>query len=198
MADESTTPEEPTTLRDKIREANRLLAKPPSRAQISAPRRNFTFEPKIPGVPRTQREPNPGFNSDPEYTAASQAHYDFQQGELEDYGIALAQYQDALKLHASNIKQGIDSEPPIPPKMPTAPPESKVIRTPSEARRWYKSLSRAQSISISRAGLDRQASGATGSKFDTESVTTQQLSSEELRKRQEEALERRFGQTPLN
>jgi len=176
-----------TSLRQKISDANQESGPPKSDA--ATPRRNWTFEPKIPGVDRTVREPNPGFNSDPEYTAASKAAYEFQTTEMADYDIALADYQRDLALHSSNVKQGIASEAPIAPIRPTPPIEAKVIRQPNEARRWYKALGRAQAIRTTRTGLDKQASGVRNT-----DARASVLSSDELIKRQEAAAERRKQQ----
>jgi hypothetical protein len=147
------------SVRQQLKQANKDFQRTRRTSQAASPRRKWVFEPKLTGVPRVVRDPNPGYNSDPIYTAASQAHYNFQNTTMADYEAQKEGYDYLLKEH----NEGRGPHPGMPPVMPEAPAEAKAIRAPSEANRWRRARDRAISISQARSGVARQFSGRTGS-----------------------------------
>lgn len=101
------------------------------------------------------RQPNPGFNSDPIYTAASKAYYDYT-SKMED---ATNEYNEHLDYAKDKILSGGDIDTTLP-KMPELPAETKAIREPSPQKKRSRAASAAKKLvgireKVGRSSLQR-------------------------------------------
>jgi hypothetical protein len=87
------------------------------------------------------RPPNPGYNSDPIYTAASKAYFDYND-KLED---ATAEYNEHLDYAKGKILSGEDIDTTLP-KLPELPAETKAIREPSPQKKISRAASAAKKL----------------------------------------------------